>query len=259
VITGLYKSAWGAFAAGLRQESVANNMANVNTVGFRPDWAVMRSYRTRDEALRASSGQLPRTLWQVGGGGMAAETRTAHVSGPLRSTGESTDLAIVGDRGFFSVEKAGEVRYTRAGNFRVDAQGMLVTADGGWRVLGEGGAAILVGNQDFLVDADGRVLRRTAEGEAELGRLALVDFEDPGVLRKAGGALFAAPAGAASRDVRGSLRVEQGALEMSGTNAAQTMVSMIEAMRSYETNMSFVRIQDQLLGRVVSEIARLGG
>jgi flagellar basal-body rod protein FlgF len=259
VITGLYKSAWGAMASQIRQEAIANNMANVNTAGFRPDWVVMRSYRSRAEQLDGAVSPQARAVWQAGGGGMVAETRTAQVSGPVRNTGVATDLAIVGERGFFTVEKEGQVRYTRAGNFRVDAAGLLVTADGGWRVLGEDGLPMEVGTSDFRVDNDGWVRRAGPDGEEEVGQLALADFAAPSQLHKVGGVLFSAPAGAAGRAETGELRVEQGALEMSGTNAAQTMVTMIEALRSYEANMNFVRIQDQLLGRAVSEIARLGG
>jgi flagellar basal body rod protein FlgG len=259
VITGLYKSAWGALGSQIRQEAIANNMANVNTAGFRPDWAVMRSYRSRAEQLDGAVGPQARAVWQAGGGGMVVETRTVQVAGPVQSTGVATDLAIVGERGFFTVEKDGQVRYTRAGNFRVDAAGRLVTADGGWRVLGEDGLPLEVGAADFRVDGDGRIRRTGREGEEEVGQFALADFEDPAVLTRTDGVRFAAPAGAARPAEAGSVRVEQGALEMSGTNAAQTMIGMIEALRSYEANLNFVRIQDQLLGRAVTEIARLGG
>jgi flagellar basal body rod protein FlgG len=265
MITGMYKSAWGATAAQIRHEIVANNMANVNTVAFRPDWAVLRSYKTRAEVLDLASRPDARVLWSVGGGAMVNRSLTAHKSGPVHATGNSTDLAILGDRGFFEVVRTDRVtgerytRYTRAGNFQVNSQGQLVTADGSWVVQSEAGGPIQVDNPDFLVDGDGRVRRLTPEGEEILGQVALRDFQDLRALNKTGENLFAAGPGAIELPARPDSRIEQFAIEMSGTNAAQTMVNMIEAMRSYEANINFVRMQDQLLGRAVTEIARLGG
>ncbi len=259
MITGLYKSAWGALGAQVRQEAIANNMANINTTGFRPDWVVMRGYKTRSEAQGQAVRPDRRRLWDVGGGSMVAETRTAHKSGALRQTGISTDLAIQGNRGFFVVEKEGELRYTRAGNFLVNSDGYLVTADGGWQVQG-GGAPLKVNGPNFLVSAEGLVQRLVPGGEPEdVGQLDIKDFANPGALLKTGGTLFAAPEGVEPIAGRADIRVQQNFLEMSATNAPQTMVNMIEAMRSYEANLNFVRMQDQLLGRAVTEIARLGG
>jgi flagellar basal-body rod protein FlgG len=217
----------------------------------------MRGYATRSEALGEVARPDRRLLWATGGGAMVAETRTAHVAGPKRSTGLSTDLAIVGNRGFFAVQKGEQVRYTRAGNFRVNSAGLLVTADGNWRVLGEDDAPLEVGSADFVVDAGGTITApRTGEA---VGRVALRDFGRPDLLQKSGSNLFSAPPAAGLLQDRPDVRIQQQALELSATNAAQTMVSMIEAMRSYEANMNFVRIQDQILGRAVTEIARLGG
>ncbi len=257
MINGLYKSAWGAMASQIRHEVIANNMANVNTPGFRPDWAVLRGYRTRSEAIGEAGRPDRKVLWAVGGGAMVAETRTAHRAGPMRNTGVNTDLAISGNRGFFVVEKDEQIRYTRAGNFRVNTNGELVTADGNWRVLGDGGGPVQVGSGDFQIDVNGQV-RSGTTGEV-IDTIALRDFQRPDMLQKAGENLFFAPGAAGELQNRPESRIQQGALELSGTNAAETMVSMIEAMRAYEANLNFVRMQDQLLGRAVTEIARLGG
>jgi flagellar basal-body rod protein FlgG len=259
MIGGLYKSAWGALASQIRHEVVANNMANVNTPGFRADWSVMRSFRNRGEVAGGAADPGTRVLWSTGGGGMVAETRTAHRAGPLRQTGVSTDVAILGNSGFFVVAREGQTRYTRAGNFHVDSSGYLVTADGNWRVQAQGGGDIQVNSPDFRVDTDGRIRRRTATGEEVVAQLGLQGFEDPARLIKTGDTMFTAPEAAGRLAARPESRIQQEALELSGANAAQTMVSMIEAMRSYEANMNFVRMQDQLLGRAVTEIARLGG
>jgi flagellar basal body rod protein FlgG len=254
---GLYVSTWGAIGSELRQQVVSNNLANVNTPGFRPDWSAMSSYKNKDDVLGAANRPDRRVLWTVGGGAMVAETRTVYLAGPARETGRSTDLAIQGNEGFFAVQRGDEIRYTRAGDFRVGPRGDLQTADGTWQVQGEGGAALLVGGTDVVVGRDGTVSRVQNGVREELGRIRLVRFDHPDRLIKAGGTMFQAPEDAGLRPGGEEVLVEQGALEGSGTNAAESMVQMIEAFRSYEANMQFMRTHDQLLGQAASNIARL--
>lgn len=258
MIHGICVSAWGAVANQLRLDTTANNIANQDTPGFRPDWTALRSYRNFDEQRGEWPDRRARLLWTVGGGGMVAETRTAHRPGPIHYTGNPTDLALAGDDTFFAVEREGQVRYTRAGNFQVSADGRLVTADGAWQVLGEGGGPLRVGGGDFVVGRDGEVTNpRTGEG---LGRVRVVRFESPHRLEKVGLALFAAPESAPPEPTAGTeAGVQQGALETSGTNAAQAMIRLIEAQRAYDMNMQMLRAHDQMLNRAVTDIARLGG
>ena len=257
MIHGMYVSAWGAIASELRHEVIANNLANVNTPGFRPDWAALSSYRNLDEVGGQANGPDRWVFPAVGGGAMVAETRTAHVAGPVRQTGRSTDLAIQGGEGFFAVRRGEQVRYTRAGDFRVGPGGELVTADGNWQVLGADGP-LNVGDADIQVGRDGRISRVRNGVSEDLGQLQVVRFDHPERLVKAGNSQFAAPEGAGPQPVGDDLAVEQGSLEGSGTNAAEAMVRMIEANRSYEANMQLLRVHDQILGRAVSDIARLG-
>jgi len=257
MIHGLYVATWGAIASQLRHEVIANNLANVNTPGFRPDWAAMSSHRNQEETRGELTRPDRRVLWAVGGGAMVAETRTAHVAGPVRQTGRATDLAIQGGEGFFAVGRGQEIRYTRAGDFRVGPGGELVTADGNWQVLGADGP-LNVGDADIQVGRDGRISRVRKGVSEDLGQLRVVRFDHPERLIKAGSNQFAAPEDAGLRPVGDELAVEQGCLEGSGTNAAEAMVKMIEANRSYEANMQLLRVHDQILGRAVSDIARLG-
>jgi len=258
MIHGLYTSAWGAVASRIRQEVVANNMANVNTPGFRADWASMRGYKNLDELRGAPPTTARQVLWTVGGGAMVAETRTSFQTGTTAFTGREADLAIDGDRNaFFEIERGGVRRYTRAGDFSVSPRGELVTSDGTWRLCGEGGTGgVNVGAGEFVVGRDGAVTDR-GTGEV-VGRVRVVSFDHPERLAKVEGAAFAAPEDAGLRPAAENVSVEQGYLEQSATNAAETMIGMIEALRSYEANMSFLKMHDQLLGRAVSEIARLG-
>lgn len=258
MIHGLYTSTWGAIASQIRHEVVANNIANVNTTAFHPDWTVLRSYPNLEEARGELSRPDRRVLWSAGGGAMVAETRTSSLSGPVRATQRSTDLAIKDEDAFFVVRRGDDVRYTRAGDFRVGPRGELLTADGGWQVMGDGGP-INVGNSNFVVDADGRISREVpGQGAEDLGRIRLVRFERPDRLLKVGGNLYEAPEDAGIQGAGDRGGIEQYALEMSGTNAAEAMVQMIEAFRAYEANVQFMRSADQLLGQAASGIARLG-
>ncbi|HOX07221.1 MAG TPA: flagellar hook-basal body protein [Planctomycetota bacterium] len=257
MIHGLYTATWGAIASEMRHQVIANNLANVNTPGFRADWTAMTGYRNLDEVRAEVARPDRRLLWTVGGGAMVAETRTMHAAGPAQETGRSTDLAINGDEGFFAVQRGEEVRYTRAGNFRIGPRGELLTADGSWQVQGEGGGLILVGGPDFTVGRDGTVSRVREGLTEEVGRVRLVRFDRPDRLVKTGETMFQAPEDAGVRAGGAEVAVEQGFLEGSGTNAAEGMVRMIEAFRSYEFNMQLVRAHDQLLGQAASGIARL--
>jgi len=257
MIHGLYTSTWGAIASQIRHEVIANNIANVNTTAFHPDWTVLRSYPNLEEARGELSRPDRRVLWSAGGGAMVAETRTSSLSGPVRATQRSTDLAIKDEGAFFVVRREDAVRYTRAGDFQVGPRGELLTADGGWQVLGENGP-INVGDSDFAVDVNGRISREViGQGSQDLGQIRLVRFEHPDRLLKVGGNLYEAPEDAGVQGAA-DCGVEQFALEMSGTNAAEAMVQMIEASRAYEANVQFMRSADQLLGEAASQIARLG-
>lgn len=258
MIHGLYTAGWGAVAARLHQEVVANNMANVNTSGFRSDWASMRSYKNLEELRGAPPTAGRQVLWTIGGGAMVAETRTSFKPGPVAFTGRTTDLALEGDRNaFFEIERGGVRRYTRAGDFAVSPGGELVTSDGGWRLAGAGGGGgVNVGSREFVVGRDGTVTDKLT-GEA-VGRVRVVRFERPDRLAKVDGTAFAATEEAGPQTAGDTAAVEQGFLEQSATNSAEAMIGMIEALRTYEANMQFVRMHDQLLGRAVSEIARLG-
>jgi len=257
MIHGLYTATWGAIASEMRHQVVANNLANVNTPGFRADWAAMSSYRNRDEVRPDALRPDRRVLWTVGGGAMVAETRTAHTAGPAQETGRNTDLAINGNDGFFAIQRGEEVRYTRAGNFQVGARGELLTADGAWQVQGEGGAALYVNGTDFTVGRDGTVSRSRNGVSETLGQVRLVRFDRPDRLIKTGDTAFVAPEDAGMRAGGADVTVEQGFLEGSGTNSAEAMVQMIEASRSYEANMQFIRVHDQMLSLAASNIARL--
>ena len=255
MITGFYTSAGGAVTQGIRHGVVANNLANVDTVGFRRDVTVISTLPPEGERAGLPLLERSRFFESLGGGALPTTTHTVHEPGKVRQTGRSLDVAITGS-GFFRVRRAdGSLAYTRAGNFHLAPDGRLLTADGQAEVLGQGRTAIQLPDENVQIGRDG-TLRRDG---VELGRLGLVRFAEPSRLEKVGENLFVAGAWAEAEGGvgAGEVEVQQGQLEISGANAMESMVAMIEALRAYEANMSFIRIQDQTLARAVADLGRL--
>jgi flagellar basal-body rod protein FlgG len=226
---GLYIAASGMLAEQIRQDQIANDLANAATPGYKADRTAQRQF---GDLLLASSTSGA----QVGSQSTAVQVdaiETDFTPKPSRDTGEPLDFAIVGE-GFFSVQTAQGVRYTRNGQFTVSPQGTLVTAQGD-PVLGRGGRTLHVG-------ADGRVDPRA---------LDVVALTGP---RKEGGNLVAGtPAGGATGQVRA------GALEASGADAARSMVDMIASLRSFEAGQRVINAIDETLGKAANNVGSVSG
>ncbi|MEO1496137.1 MAG: flagellar hook basal-body protein [Planctomycetota bacterium] len=247
---GMYLAAEGAQAQSKRLEVIANNIANVETVGFKPDVAIFQSrYAEAIQQGRVATGT--RALEAQGGGVKTLETRTDFQPGRLQHTGDRGDVAIISD-GFFVVEgRGGEPLLTRAGSMQVDQQNRLIAAGSGLPVLSSSGAYVeLDPEQPWLITIDGAL----QQGE-ELTPLAMMMPESLLDLEKAGENAFRSrtepiPVDEADREVR------SGYLEMSRANSTQQMMAMIEAQRAFEANTQMIRHQDEatgsLIGRVLS-------
>lgn len=248
MLRGIYTAATGMLVEQIRQEVIAGNLANADTAGYKRQLAVDRPLAQFPlRRLGEGPGNAPADIGTLGTGAALAATVTLFGQGGLRATGNPLDLAIVGE-GFFAVETAAGVRFTRDGAFTVDRDGYLVTV-AGHRVLGEEGP-IRVGSGRVEVDAEGRV---TVDGAVH-GRLRLVAFSDPGVLRREGENLFSAPAGAGTA---AAATVKAGYLELSNVQPVREMVDLIAVMRSYEACQRLIKAHDETLGQAVNEIARL--
>lgn len=250
---GLYAAASGMLAGLARQDAVANNLANVNTPGYKREVTVATAFPTvlvrRLGGDGAGLGLKGPALGPLGMGVAIGESTPLFEQGSLRATGIDTDLAIEGD-GWFQVETARGARYTRQGNFRTDAQGRLVTAAGD-PVQGTAGP-ITVGADAFEVSPDGRVWA----GGQERGRLALVSAA-PGALEREGGGLYRLAGGAAQPQPAAGARVRQGYLEGASVDLVATMVEMLAVFRAYEASQKAVTAADDVLGRAVNDIGRV--
>ncbi len=226
---GLYIAASGMVAEQMRQDQIANDLANSSTPGYKADRVTQRAFA--DLLLsNTATGQAIGALTP----GVAADRMVTDTSPqPVRDTGEPLDLAIVGD-GWFAVQTPQGTRYTRNGQFSAAADGTL-TDQLGNRVLGSGG-------QPVKVDANGHV------NAQDVGVFAL---NDPA---KQGDNLFdGTPAGTAAGTVR------TGALEGSGVDPARTMVDMIASFRAFEAGQKVIQTIDESLHKTATQVGSPNG
>ncbi len=246
---GLYISAEGARAQTQRMETIANNLANVDTTGFKRDLAYIqaRCAEAIDEGLAdPGSGSIN----DVGGGVMLRFTKTDFSPGPLKRTGGTTDLAIEGP-GFFAVQKGDQQYLTRAGDFRLTAEGNLVTQQG-YAVLDDGGSPI-------SIDPTGGPIEITPSGAIrQRGSsvvLALVQPASLGDLSKVGENLFK-PLSETQPVAESERRIGWGYLEASSVQPTTEMVQLIETARAIEANVNMMQTQDQMLSQLISRVMR---
>jgi flagellar basal-body rod protein FlgF len=253
MVYGLWLSASGLQANKYRQDVIANNLANVETVGFKRDLAV---FCERPVASQEPSGDptlSDRMLDGMSGGTFVAPTFTSFEQGPILRTERPLDVALQGD-GFFAVRDGNQTRYTRDGRFAIDERGDLVMVAGGRPVLSETGQPIRITaeQRDSLhISGDGTIWA----GEATVAKLGIVGFADKSELRKVGSDLFEAPDKAPTRP--SSANVVEGAVEASTVDPTSAMVNMIEASRAYQLNATMISMQDTMLGRAANDIAKL--
>lgn len=249
MIYGLYHSAAGMMTREYKQNVIANNLANADTVGFKQEVAVLAE-RQPESVTGDRQGPSAAGLENLSGGLWLGQTYTDWRQGTLVETGNSLDVALDGP-GFLVMEVAGRPLYTRDGRLVVNAQGQLCSATDGAAVLNPAGAPIQVNphggkptcDEDGCVRQDGLVV----------GQLAVVDFADPDVLRHAGSSRFDA---SGAETVPSVARVLSGRVEQSGVEPVQELVSMIETARAYEINARMLSLQDQSVSRLIGLLSR---
>jgi len=255
MIRGLYTSGWSMRALNKKMDVISNNLANVNTAGFKKDTVVFEAFpevlTRRIKDMRSNSNPSGR-LGTMELGSDIGEVFTYYMQGHLDKTDNIFDMAIKNsDNAFFTVEVPdadGNITqcYTRDGQFTIDSDGRLVTKEG-YVVAGNEGS-IFLDNGEFTVEEDGIVIQ---DGMVA-GRLLIKEFEDPQELRKYGHNLAIAAVQAEEREFSGV--VVQGFTEQSNVNIIQEMVDMITVMRSYEANQKVLQAQDGTLEKAVNEV-----
>ena len=251
MLYGLYLSATGIITSSHKQDVVANNLANSESVGFKRDVVSFRE-RLTEAQERGRPGLSNRMLEFLGGGTLASPNRVDTRQGDLEPTGNAMDVAIEGD-GYFAVMDKGQSRLTRNGQFAVDRKGNLILSNGdGEAVLDPKGKPIrLIPNQPAAISADGTI---TQAGQA-VGRVGVFDVADQTQLLKQGGTLLS-HTGQQLVPGTGSLRTEF--VERANIDPATELADLMEAQRQLEANANMIRYQDQTLGRLVNEVGKIG-
>lgn len=245
--SGLYMSAAGANAQNLRLQVLSNNLANVQTVGYKPQQAVMQARFAelieRGEVVPGTGGAE-----DIGGGVTIQPVVTQYGEGTLQSTGNKTDFAINDGSSFFVIERGGKEFLTRAGNFMFDSAGQLVTSQGE-AVLDAGGRPIAIDpTLPYSVLNGGRI----QQGDL-MQSLMLAQPKQLDQLQHLGGNLFQTTE--EYDTLRGGDRpVVSGYIEQSGVQPTTAMMELIEASRVYEANARMIQNHDSVVGSLISRV-----
>lgn len=270
LLRGFYTAASGMIAQQRQQEALSNNVANVNTPGYKADQAVMRSFPellirqmgsqtigTENGTVRSLTNQ---PIGSLNTGVFMQEAIPNFSQGPIRETNMATDMALVDgalpdETGalFFMVEEDGAIRYTRNGHFTIDHEGYLTTNDGHY-ILDENENRIQPNGLDFNVSANGLL-----QGTGVNTNLGIAYVANAHELTKGNGDLLQLTGNAENaRQLGLDFTVLQKTLEGSNVDPTKSMTDMMSAYRMFEQNQHVLKTYDESMGKAVNEIARLG-
>jgi flagellar basal-body rod protein FlgG len=227
------------------QEVIADNLASGEVPGYKRQQLSMAAVQAGLMPGGLSASRLPQMFVLPKG-----KASTNFSVGELRSTGVPTDLAIEG-KGFFEVQMpGGTTGYTRNGAFQMNSKGQLATAEG-YPVLGESGPIQLNPSDStpISISATGEV----SQGATRKGKLAVADFNKPELLTQVSASYFAAQDSSLQAKPT-TAKVRQGYLEASNSSSVLEMASLMTAMRGFEANQHVIQIQDDRLGRTISDL-----
>ncbi len=245
---GMYLAAAGALAQQTRLEVLANNIANINTNGYKGEKTVFRINPTEDGPQTEQSADATQSLSPYA---PPFETRIDFSQGALRETGNPLDVAINGS-GFFAVQTPDGIQYTRQGSFSLDDGGVLVTSDG-FPVLGDGGEITLEAGQ-VEIDLEGGI---TLDGD-EVGRFQITDFENPQVLQKVGNGRFVTTDQTVVGERPADTTFSQGYLETANVNAILAMTEMVETSRAFGAYQKVIQTVDEATSTSINNVGKNG-
>ena len=252
MLRSLYSAAAGMESQQMNLDVISNNLANVNTTGYKMSKLQFQDllYQTTRAAGsdQGAGNQLPENL-QIGQGSIPISTERIFTQGTLAQTGGSLDVAVQGN-GFFEVQMPdGTLAYTRDGAFKTNAQGIIVTSDG-YPVQG-GFQPVPTGATNITISASGQVNYTTASG-ATTSQIQLARFNNPGGLDAVGHNLYKETTASGTPELgnpaqNGFGELQQGYLEGSNVSVVQEMVNLILAQRAYEVNSKAVQAADEMM------------
>lgn len=255
MIRSLYTAVSGMITLENKQNTIANNMANANTIGYKSEDLAVKSF---EEVLLQNKDKLvgnknvTTKLGSISLGAKIDDVITKFTQGDLKETKKETDLGISG-RGFFSVQRGQNVVYTRDGNFQVSRDGYLSTTTGD-RVLGRNISTgemepIYVGNSSFKIDDTNKI---QIDGVATQA-IATADFQDYSTLSKIGDNYYSGQ----NPINNANITLKQGFTESSNVNVTNEMVNMLSTMRNFETNQKILTMLDGTLEKAANRIGQV--
>lgn len=235
-----------------RQDVVANNIANVNTAGFKKDTTMCRAFpemlisrlgevKTNPDGSRRS--MQPVVIGSLGTGAVVDRIITDYSQGNTKKTDNPFDLALNGD-GYFAIQTPQGERFTRDGCFKLNNQGLLTTNQG-FAVLDQDDNPITI-DGDFIVNSNGDIV---SNGEI-IATLKIVNFADPQMLQKEGDNMRSQ----GQYELAANPQVVQGHVEESNVNAVKEMVNLITVTRAYESLQKVVQAEDETLAAAIDQV-----
>lgn len=260
MIKGLYTAASGMMLQMSKQDVVANNIANVNTGGYKKDSVICQSFpsmlisrlgESQENALGEEQMLPPVVIGPVGTGAVVKNIVTDHSAGNIKQTNNPADLAI-SNEGYFVVQTPQGERFTRDGSFKINQEGILVTNQGVPVMSTDNQTIQIISDDDqtaenFTINKNGSVM----VNDQEIARIKIVNFADQRQLEKEGAWMRVKAGEYTAVENPG---VVQGYLELSNVNAIKEMVNLINVVRAYESCQKVVLAEDELLGVAIDQV-----
>lgn len=276
MVKGLYTGASGMIALQESMNSISNNLANINTDGYKRETVVMKAFPEMLARRVNDDGQVKFPLGSfdkapiAGKLGTGVEFNEAYVrfeQGNVMETGSQFNFALEGD-GFFSLETPRGIRYSRNGTFTISGDGYVVDNNGNYLLSDQG--RIRVARNNFNVDKQGNIKSNAAvvydkfttlqqnewDAEQVIGKLSIVDFKHKRYLSREGNNVYAETQYSGSAKPVEKPLVHQGWVEKSTVVPVEEMVRMIEVQRQYEANQKVLQTSDDLIGKAVNQVMR---
>lgn len=276
MVKGLYTGASGMIALQENMNSIANNLSNINTDGYKRETVVMKSFPEMLARRVNDDGQVKFPLGSfdkapiAGKLGTGVEFNEAYVrfeQGNVMETGSDFNFALEGE-GFFTLETPQGLRYSRNGAFTISGEGYVVDNNGNYLLSTEG--RIQVARNNFKVDKQANVMINEAvpfdkfttmrqnewDAERKAGKLAIVDFKHKRYLSREGSHFYAETKYSGAPKPLENPLVHQGWVEKSTVVPVEEMVRMIEVQRQYEANQKVLQTSDELIGKAVNQVMR---
>lgn len=281
MVRGLYTGASGMQAQMHRMDALSNNLANVNTTGYKKDTSVQKAFpelllrRINDNGVHKfpfGTDDTAPVIGKLGTGVEYNESFTVFKQGSLKETSNPFDVALE-DKGFFTIDTPYGERYTRNGSFTLGKEGMLLTKEG-YPVMGEEGP-IYIKKNNFIIDRDGNVYQNGELSDdpklmvsmesndwkdtEKVDRIKVVGFDNDRFIKKMGGSLWGSTETSGQAEIldgKNRPKVSQGFLESSNVNPVNEMVNLITVNRAYEANQKVISTQDNLTGKLINNVAR---